>query len=74
MINYVDDQRKSITISANLFDEIKNRIKNPINGFSSIEVYVDYVLEEVLFEKEDSSVSDEEKQKIQDELKKLGYI
>jgi|SaaInlV_165m_DNA_1040744.scaffolds.fasta_scaffold63981_2 hypothetical protein len=74
MINYVDDQRKSITISANLFDEIKNRIKNPINGFSSIEEYVDYVLEEVLFEKEDSSVSDEEKQKIQDELKKLGYI
>jgi len=70
----VDDQRKSITISANLFDEIKNRIKNPINGFSSIEEYVDYVLEEVLFEKEDSSVSDEEKQKIQDELKKLGYI
>ena len=69
MINYVDDQRKSITISANLFDEIKNRIKNPINGFSSIEEYVDYVLEEVLFEKEDSSVSDEEKQKIQDELK-----
>lgn len=70
----MDDQRKSITISANLFDEIKNRIKNPINGFSSIEEYVDYVLEEVLFEKEDSSVSDEEKQKIQDELKKLGYI
>ena len=70
----MNDQRKSITISANLFDEIKNRIKNPINGFSSIEEYVDYVLEEVLFEKEDSSVSDEEKQKIQDELKKLGYI
>lgn len=73
-MNNMSDQRKSITISANLFDEIKNRIKNPVNGFSSIEEYVDYVLEEVLFEKEDSNVSDEERQKIQDELKKLGYI
>ena len=41
----MNDSRKSITISANLFDEIKNRIKNPVNGFSSIEEYVDYVLE-----------------------------
>ena len=70
----MNDSRKSITISANLFDEIKNRIKNPVNGFSSIEEYVDYVLEEVLFEKEDNNVSDEERRKIQDELKKLGYI
>ena len=62
--------------------KIKNRIKNPVNGFSSIEEYVDYVLEEVLFEKEDNNVSekednnvsDEERRKIQDELKKLGYI
>ena len=67
-------QRKSITISANLFDEIKNRIKNPVNGFSSVEEYVDYVLEEILFEKENNDVSDEERRKIQDELKKLGYI
>ena len=74
MMNNMDEERKSITISANLFDEIKNRIKNPVNGFSSIEEYVDYVLEEVLFEKEDNNVSDEERQKIQEELKKLGYI
>ncbi len=66
--------RKTITISAKLFDAISKRIKNPVNGFSSIDEYVDYVLEEILFEKKDDEIDEGERKRIQDELKKLGYI
>ena len=69
----MDNQRKSITISQKLFNEISKRIQNPVNGFSSVEEYVDYVLEEIIFGKTDE-ISDAEKEKIQEELKKLGYI
>lgn len=66
-------ERKPITISAKLYSIISERIKNPINGFDSVEAYVDYVLEEVLADDE-NSVDEEEKKKIQEELKKLGYV
>jgi hypothetical protein len=67
------DERKSITISAKLYSTISERIKNPVNGFDSVEAYVDYVLEEVLADDE-NSIDDEEKKRIQEELKKLGYV
>lgn len=66
--------RKTITISAKLFDVISTRIQNPVSGFSSVDEYVDYVLEEILFEKKDDEIDEEERKRIQDELKKLGYI
>jgi hypothetical protein len=67
------DERKPITISAKLYSTISERIKNPVNGFDSVEAYVDYVLEEVLADDE-NSIDDEEKKRIQEELKKLGYV
>ena len=68
------EERKSITISLKNYDEISQKIKNPINGFSSIEEYVDYVLDEILFREENNELSDSEKDRVKDELKKLGYI
>ena len=56
------------------FNEISQKIKNPINGFSSVEEYVDYVLDEILFDKENENLSDSEKEKVKEELRKLGYI
>ncbi|NDB33390.1 MAG: hypothetical protein EB150_08930 [Nitrososphaeria archaeon] len=69
----MSDQRKSITISDKLYSIISERIKNPVNGFDSVEAYVDYVLEEVLVDDE-NSVDAQEKKRIQEELKKLGYV
>lgn len=73
--------RKQITISSKLFDLISTRIKNPQTGFSSIDEYVDYVLNELLIENENNNVeerqgevSDKEAEKVKEELKKLGYI
>lgn len=70
----MDVDRKPITISEKLFNTISARIKNPVNGFNTVEEYVDYVLEEVLFGKENNEIDEEERKKIHDELKKLGYI
>ena len=70
----MDADRKTITISTKLFDVVSKRIKNPVNGFSSVDEYVDYVLEEILFEKNDDEIDEGERKRIQDELKKLGYI
>lgn len=69
----MSDERKSITISSKLYSMINERIKNPVNGFDSVEAYVDYVLEEVLTD-DGSSIDEEEKKRIQEELKKLGYV
>jgi len=77
----METDRKQITISSILFDLISTRIKNPQTGFSSVDEYVDYVLKELLVENEEnnveesqSEISDEEAEKVKEELKKLGYI
>ncbi len=77
----METDRKQITISSKLFDLISTRIKNPQIGFSSVDEYVDYVLKEILVENKEnyveesqSDISDEEAEKVKEELKKLGYI
>jgi len=70
----MSEERKSITISIKNYNEISQKIKNPINGFSSIEEYVDYVLDEILFGEENNELSDSEKDRVKNELKKLGYV
>ena len=70
----MSDKRNSITISSKNFDEISQKIRDPINGFSSVDEYVDYVLDEILFDNTTSDISDSEKEKVKEELKKLGYI
>jgi len=77
----METDRKQITISSKFFDLISTRIKNPQIGVSSVDEYVDYVLKELLVANEEnyveesqSEISDEEAEKVKEELKKLGYI
>jgi len=65
--------RTAITINSKFFDEISKKIKNTEQGFASVEDYVDYVLEEILFGS-DAQQNEQQKQMIENELKKLGYI
>lgn len=67
-------ERKSINISQKNYDEISEKIKNVENGFSTVEEYVDYALNEILFGEENNELSASEKDKVKEELKKLGYI
>jgi len=75
-------EKNTISISSELFNLISQRIKNPQVGFNTVEDYVDYVLRELLLEDTDNKeknsneeeLSQEEANKIQEELKKLGYV
>ena len=64
----------TISISSKNFTEISQKIKNSDNEFSTVDEYVDYVLNEILFENDKNELSDSEKEKVTEELKKLGYI
>jgi len=72
--NSMSKENQSISISSKNFNEISKKIKNPVNDFSSVDEYVDYVLNEILFEQENENISDTDKERVKDELKKLGYI
>ena len=63
-----------ISIPTKLFERIKERIKG--TGFTSVSSYVKYVLEELLSEEEEESVSysKEDEEKIKARLRALGYI
>jgi len=68
--------KTEISISTELVNMIKQKIKNPQTGFDSVEDYVNYVLKEILMEDSDieEEVSPEETERIKEELKKMGYI
>ena len=66
------EERDSISILSKHHDEILKKIKDPTNEFSSIEEYIDYILNEILYGGDDTK--DQEKAEIEDELRKLGYI
>tara|TARA_B100001559_G_C16131562_1_gene453246 strand:- start:54 stop:260 length:207 start_codon:yes stop_codon:yes gene_type:complete len=68
----MEKKRDSITILSEHYQKILKKVQDPVNGFSSPEEYIDYVLNEILSENED--IQDQDKAKIQDELRKLGYI
>ncbi len=67
----------TVSIPITLYNRIKELIKD--TGFTSVSQFVTYVLREVVasMEKEkleSQSISEEEKQKIIEKLKKLGYL
>ncbi len=67
----------TVSIPVTLYNRIKELIKD--TGFTSVSQFVTYVLREVVasMEKEkleSQSLSEEEKQKIIEKLRKLGYL
>ena len=67
----MSEEKKSISISSKNFTEISQKIKNSDNQFSSVDEYVDYVLNEILFENDKNELSDSEKEKVTEELKRV---
>jgi len=67
----------TVSIPVTLWNRIKDLIED--TGFTSVSQFVTYILREVVssMEKEkieDLSISEEERKKIIEKLKKLGYI
>ena len=67
-------ERKAVLLSAELYDRIEERVKTA--GFSSVDEYVTFVLEEVLIDEgeEEAGFSKEEEEKVKKRLRALGYI
>lgn len=72
-----EGKRVPITISEELFNRIKARVKGS-KEFSSVEEYISYILEEVLSEGEKKPVKSvytkEEEEEIKSKLQALGYL
>lgn len=68
--------KEKINISKNLYDLILKRVHISNGEFSSIDEYIEFVLSE-LFNEQDNNVDEitsDEKEKIEEELRKMGYI
>lgn len=64
----------TVSIPTPLFKKVKKRIKG--TGFTSVSGYVTYVLREMIVEeeKEEEPFSAEDKQRVKERLRALGYI
>lgn len=64
----------TVSIPTPLFKKVKKRIKD--TGFTSVSGYVTYVLREMIAEeeKEEEPFSAEDKRRVKERLKALGYL
>lgn len=71
-----EEKKKFTTVSipAPLFKKVEERIKG--TGFTSVSSYVTYVLREIIAEKEEEEepFSEEDKERVKERLRALGYI
>ena len=67
-------ENKGVFLSAELYDRIEERVSD--TGFSSVDDYVTFVLEEVLKEEggEETAFSKEEEEEVKKRLRALGYL
>jgi Arc/MetJ-type ribon-helix-helix transcriptional regulator len=61
----------NIEIKNEIYEKIKKRIEK--SEFSSVEEYVNFVLEEVIKENE-GEITEEEEEQIKERLRSLGYL
>jgi Arc/MetJ-type ribon-helix-helix transcriptional regulator len=64
----------TVSIPTPLFKKIEERIKS--TGFTSVSSYVAYVLREIIAEeeKEEEPFSEDDKERVKERLRALGYI
>lgn len=70
-----EEEKRALLLPAELCDRIEERVK--ATGFSSVDEYVIFVLEEVLKEEGEEgekAFSEEEEEEIKKRLKALGYL
>ena len=69
-----EQERKNVTISGRLYRLIEDRVAD--SEFTSVDEYVDFILEEVLDEEEEENQlsSEDEDREVKKRLKDLGYL
>ena len=64
---------KEIFLSSELYEKVEERVKE--TGFSSVDEYVTFVLEEVLKNgEEETAFSKEDEEEVKKRLRALGYL
>ena len=66
------EDRKAVFLSAELYKEIEKRVS--ATDFASVDEYVNFVMEEVVKEEEESTFSETEEAEVKKRLKDLGYL
>jgi len=65
-------EKKAVYIPVELYSKVEKRASEA--GFSSVEEYVTFVLEEVVKEEEEYEMSREEEEEVKKRLRALGYL
>lgn len=68
----MNEEKKAVLLPAELHRQILERVK--ATGFSSVDEYVIFVLEEVLKEDGDERAFSKEEEEVKKRLKSLGYL
>ena len=64
-----------VYISKDLYEKVKERVRESQGEFSSVEEYVEFVLNEIVKEEEETEAyTPEEEEEIKRRLKALGYL
>ncbi len=67
------EEKVAIEISKPLYEKIKKYL-DETNEFSSIEEFVEFVLETVVEEETGAEISEEDEEKVKERLRSLGYL
>lgn len=68
------ENKVSILISKGLYEKVRKEVEQSQGEFRSVEDYVEFVLNELLKEEEESAYTPEEEEEIKKRLRALGYL
>lgn len=70
----MNKEDKMIGLPSEIYDLIKEKIRDPLTGFETVDDYVKFVLEKALGTDTSSEQSTSEDERVEEKLKQLGYI
>lgn len=68
------NEKKKISISSDMFEIISKRIEKSNQEFSSVDEYVEFILNEIFEKKSEKLYDKEEEEEIRKHLQDMGYI
>ena len=67
-------ENKKISISSNMFKVISKRIEKSNQEFSSVDEYIEFILNEIFEENSEEPYNKDEEEEIRKHLQAMGYL
>ena len=67
-------ENKKISISSNMFKVISKRIEKSNQEFSSVDEYIEFILNEIFEENSEEPYNKDEEEEIRKHLQSMGYL